>query len=663
MWTRIGDPEVLAASGGEGHGRLVGRDTEAGTLRDLLREHRLVTVTGPAGVGKSRLAAAVVTATRDATRQHVVPVCWQGPGRAEPGALAATVLRAVSGIRPRRDPAGVDAVLRALPGERNLLFVDDVDPVHEECVGLVQHLLMTVPGLRVLVTARRPLGLGDERVVRLGPLDVRRPDAAGAGAPDGGDAYGAAVELFLARARTVVDGFRPEGAELDAVTEICETVEGMPLAVELAAAQLDRHRPAEVARLLRRHQCWLTDPHRPLRRHRSVREAIGSGYVLCDRTLRVVWGRASAFSGPFTEATAVFLCAGGGVEPHDVPGALARLAAIGVLELTGDPGGLRTPRYRMRRAARDFGAERLRQAGESDVAAERLMVHCRRVASVAGSLWSTGSQAQAVRLVRDEADDVTAMVEYALRRPERSEHVEAALAAVVDLWFWWSVYDRWEQGRDLLLRLLPLCDPADPLLVRGLWLAAWLAVAGDPETARTLLGRAWPAAVLAGDDATIGRIAHVEGMLALHRGDVHCAAEHFGEAARTIPPYAPGGPSPAVSLAARAVAQAMFDPGAARRSARRALSRPGIRHDNWARLVARYARAFVDHRAGHAGRARHRARRALATLDPALPAPYGAEALVRLIGEIEGGTGPRLRLRPAPLSRPLSPRATAGARR
>ncbi|MDG9717868.1 AAA family ATPase [Streptomyces sp. DH24] len=658
MWTRIGGPEVLSASSGEAPGRLVGRDPETETLRELLRKHRLVTVTGPAGVGKSRLADAAVATTRDAPWQHVVRVHWQGRGRAAPGALAAAVVRSVSGVRPRRDSAGVDTVVRGLPGVRNLLFVDDVDPVHGECVGLVQRLLMTVPDLRVLVTARRPLGLGDERVLRVPPLSVR-PGAGESGAERG--EHGPAVELFLARA--LVDGFRAEGAELDAVTEICEALEGVPLAIELAAAQLDRHRPAELARLLRRHQCWLASLHAPLRRHRSLRDAVGASYVLCDRTLRVVWGRASSFAGSFTEGTAVFLCAGGGVAPHDVPGALARLAAIGVLERIGDPGGVRQPRYRMRRAARDFGAERLRDAGESPVALERLMVHCRRVASVAESLWSTGCQSQAVRLVLDELDDVTAMVEYALQHPE---HAEAALDVVVGLWFWWAVYDRGEQGRGYLLRLLPLCDSDDPLVVRGLWLAAWLAVAGDPRGARTLLGRAWQAAVLAGDDATVGRVAHVQGVLALHLGDVRSAAEHFQEAAETIPPHAPGGPTPALSLAARAVAQAAFAPGAARRTARRALRHPGIRQDLWACLVARYACAFVDHRAGHGGRAWRRARRALATLDPALPAPYGAAALRELVADIECGAEarfPLFHLRPVPLPRvqASAPPATAGA--
>lgn len=651
MWTRMGGPELRPASGEEGHG-LVGRETESRALRELLLEHRLVTVTGPAGVGKSRLAAAVVDETRDAPWQHVVRVRWQGRGRAAPGALATTVVRSVSGVRPRRDPVDVGTVLRGLPGERNLLLVDDVDPVHDECVGLVQHLLMTVPGLRALVTARRPLGLGDERVLRLGPLGTRERT--------GEAEHGAAVELFLARARSLVDGFHAEGADLDAVAEICETLEGVPLAIELAAAQLDRHRPAELARLLRRHQCWLTAPHAPLRRHRSLREAVGASYVLCDRTLRVVWGRASSFAGSFTEGTAAFLCAGGDVEPHHVPGALARLAAIGVLEPMSDPGGVRQPRYRMRRAARDFGAERLREAGEFPVAVERLMAHCRQVASVAENLWDTGCQSQAVRLVRDEADDVSAMVEYAL---QHTEHAQAALGVVVDLWFWWAVYGGEEQGCNHLLRLLPLSDSDDPVVVRGLWLAAWLSAGRDPQTARTLLGRAWPAAVLAGDDATIGRLAHVHGVLALHAGDVRLAARHFGEAAQTIPLYAPGGPSSAVSAAARALSQAAFAPAEARRNARRVLRHPEIRHDRWGCLVARYAYAFVDHRAGRGGLAWRRAHRALATLDPGLPAPYGTTALRELLEDIESGTGPRLHLRAFPLPLPAPPPATAQAAR
>ncbi|MGC0330518.1 putative ATPase [Streptomyces sp. SAI-170] len=508
----------------------------------------------------------------------------------------------------------------------DVLFLDDVDPVHTECARLVQRLLMDVPGMRILVTSRTALGLGEERVLRLAPLSTTARDGAGGRSP--------AARLFLERARG-------EGPfDLPAVHEVCRLLEGVPLAIELAAAQTLRHSVDELARLLRRHQCWLSGPQPGApRRHRSLRSAMGSVYALHDRAVRVVWARASVFAGSFGESAATFLCAGGGVEPYEVPGCLVRLAAAGVLRPEGDPGGVHRPRYRMTGAARDFGAERLRAAGELPVAVERLVTHGRRVAEVAEDLWSAGSQRQAVRLLAEEQDDLMAVAHHALERPE---HTEAVLETVVGLWFWWVVYDHADAGRDLLLTLLGRCAPDSPLAVRAQWLAAWLTAPGDPGTARTLLGRAWPAAVLAGDDASLGRIAHVQGMLALRERDSVAAAAHFKEAADIIPPHAPGGPSAAVSLAALAVAQTAFDPAAARRSARRALSHPDVREDTWACLLARYARAVVDHHHGRRGRAWHRARRALAALDlelPApLPAPHGRAALHVLITDIESGT-------------------------
>ncbi|MEU6578985.1 AAA family ATPase [Streptomyces sp. NPDC046805] len=648
MWTYVGGSGIRTASGGRVPDELVGRGREMADLRRMLTAHRLVTVTGPVGVGKSRLAAAVAARVTDEAQRRIVRVRWQGTGPAGPGTLSATVLQALTGKRPRPDARDVTRALRgphAPCAQRVLLFLDDVDPGHAECLHLVQQLLMAMPALHVLVTSRRVLGLGDEHVLRLAPLCVEAPDDHDGPAP--------AVELFLARARAMAGEPGTEEVEPEAAQEVCRLLEGVPLAIELAAAQTTRHSVGELAELLERHQCWLSSPHPAVRRHRSLREAVGASYVLCERGLRTVWGRASIFEGSFAETTATYLCAGGGVKPHRVPAYLAQLAAVGVLEPVNDPGGVRQPRYRMTRAAREFGAERLREAGEFPVAAERRVLHCRGVAEVAENLWSTGDQRQAVHIVQDEQADLTAMVQYALIR---TDHAEAALETVVNLWFWWAVYGRAEEGRAHLTRLLPLCDDDGPVMVRALWLAAWLTVGSDPRTARTLLGRAWPAAVSAGDDATVGRIAHVQGLLALRLQDAEGAAAHFREAADVIPAYAPGGPSPAVSRAALAVTQAGFAPAAAWRSAHRALAaHPGVRDDLWATVLARHALALVDYRRGHTGRAWRRARRALATLDDGLPAPHGSAALRQLVADIETGVPGRLRPCSVPMPRTGEP--------
>ncbi|CAL9607005.1 ATP-binding protein [Streptomyces sp. enrichment culture] len=609
---------------------LVGRDREVSEVRGLVAAHRLVTVVGGVGVGKSRLAAAALpgagrTRTGPGPRERVVRVRWRGTRPATPGQVAAAVFHAVTGAPPRSGPVGVADVATRLAGSgRTLLFLDDMDAAHRACVGVVRELLEAVPGLRVLVTARQPLGLGEERVCRLGPLPV---SAGAAGVSP-------AAELFLAAVReacgdAVADAVGPAAAE-----EVCRSLEGLPLAITMAAQQLADRSADELARALRHGQCWLTSERAALRRHRSLRSAVGAAYALCDRTERVVWARGSVFAGGFDESAAAFVCVGGSVAPQDVPACLARLAAAGVLELMGEPGGLRAPRYRMARAARDFGTERLWEAGEAEIAAERLAVHARRVAVVAEGLWNAGGQAQAAQLLSDERENLHAVLDRAVRRPEQASEV---LETVAGLWFWWVVYGEREAGLRHLLRLLPHAPADRPVTVRALWLAAWLSACDAPRTADELLRRAWPAAVMLGDSAAVGRIAHVQGVLALHEGALAEAADHFREAASLVPARAPGGPSPAVSLAALAVAQAGFAPGAAHRTARRALAQREARGDAWATLVARYARAYVDQRRGHPGRAWRRTRRALASLDARLPLPYGSDALRRLLEDLERG--------------------------
>ncbi|MFI0977529.1 hypothetical protein ACH4SP_10920 [Streptomyces sp. NPDC021093] len=285
---------------------------------------------------------------------------------------------------------------------------------------------------------------------------------------------------------------------------------------------------------------------------------------------------------------------------------------------------------------------------------ERRLIHYGNLAVAAGRLWDNGCQSQAALLVQEEHEDLTATIQYALGDPG---HAEAALETVTGLWFWWAVHGRADEGHAHLLQLLDGRLPDGPGTAPALLLAAWLTAGSDPHSARVLLGRAWTCAVLAGDSVALGRIAHVQGLLALHRQDHEAAAAHFQEAADTIPRHATGGLSAAVSQAAAALAQASFDPGAARVSARRALTAPGAQPDDWACVTARYARAFVDHQEGRSGRAWRRAQRTLATLDDRLPTPHGHLALRRLVSDIESGApaAPSLSCGPPPRARVPAP--------
>ncbi|MFF3771804.1 ATP-binding protein [Streptomyces sp. NPDC002232] len=633
MWTRGEERDGRFVGGFRDDRPLVGRDAELATLRRAVADHRLVTVTGAAGTGKSRLALAAVTAPLDSPWRTVVRVRWHDGIPVGRRALTARVDRALGGT------GGPDPV----PGARTasagdvLLLLDDVDPVHTECVGLVQALRMDRPGVRILVTSRRPLGLGDEEVIRLAPLPVEAAPGRAGPSP--------AAELLVSRARE--RGWR-EDPDTAAVTRVCRLLEGVPLALELAAGRLGEWTTEQLAEHLAAGQCRLADPAPVLLRHRTLRAAIGAVHALCDPAQRRVWRRLSVFAGHFTEAAAVAVCSGSDLAPHEVPPALATLGATGVLQVLGDAGGVRPLRYRMARAARDYGGERLAAAGELPVTRDRHALHLRGVAGVAETLWNTGLQRQALQAARDAHEDLAALVH---RAGDGTGHPDAALEAVLHLWFWWAVHDHAREGDGHLRLLLSRVAADSPLVARGRWLAAWLGAARDPRAAHRLLALAWPAAVLAGDDALLGRIAHVQGTLAWRRQDHESATAYYRQAADTTPSGAPGGPSPAVSLAALAVVQAHRAPEAAARTAARALAQPGCANDAWAAALAQYARAFADHRAGRGGRARHRARRALADLDARVEAPRTRRALRLLLAACDpaataSGTPGALQLRP-----------------
>ncbi|QES31062.1 hypothetical protein DEJ47_35745 [Streptomyces venezuelae] len=399
--------------------------------------------------------------------------------------------------------------------------------------------------------------------------------------------------------------------ELRLADDICRRLEGIPLAIELAAAQAAQYTLPQLAGMLERAQGWLGVADAPLRRHRSLRAAVGAGYALCGTAERTVWARLSVFAGSFDEDAAAYVCSGGGLDAQDVPASLARLVLASVLEPVRDPGGVLAPRYRMPAAVRGFGAERLQSAGETAAAVSRHLYWYGHVASTAHHLWSSGLHEQAVALVRDEEADLRAAL---AGEPSATDPVSTTLAVAVDLWFWWAVCGHAEEGRALLRRLLPLVRPETRMYGQALWLAGWLAVcAGAPVgEAAELLGRAWRVAVFAGDDATVGRVSHVLGALALADGRTERAIAYLRTAADTIPVHAEHGPPVAVSLALLAVAEAGVRPTEAWRSVRRASAGPQARHDVWTRSMTLYAQAFVDHLRGRRSRAWRRAHKALA---------------------------------------------------
>ncbi|MFI6874329.1 ATP-binding protein [Streptomyces sp. NPDC050400] len=622
----------------EAPSRLVGRDEELRRVRRLLRSHSLVTLAGPAGAGKSALAAEAA----ERFDAEVVRVRWW-----DSAAPTAHGVRAIAqAVLAHHAPVGTDAPDHA---ERMLLLLDDADPVREECIDMVQRLVAQCPGLRVLVTSRQPLGLGAERVVRLGPLALHAAD---------GRSPGPAVRLFRSRLdRRTATALDPGDAEL--VVDVCRRTGRTPLALELAARQARGRSLGELSDLLAGGDGWLSDDRRTgPHRHRSLHAAAGATYPLLDRRERVVWARASLFTGDFDEAAATFVCQGPDLPADLVPAALSRLAAATVLDVVDDPGGVVPARYRMPAASRSVGNAVLRAAAEWPAAADRHFTWQCLAADEAADLWRHGHQTLALDQLRAAAPDIAAALARSTAHPGRTAD---ALGLMVDLWFWWGVCGRAAEGYTTVRSLLRAARREEvPVPAGALWLAGWLAARlGRPE-APLLLGDAADAALAGNDLGLLGQISDALAVHAAFCGDRERAVSHLQEAVLLSPERPVYGPPAAVSQAVLACNEARTSPGRARAGLRRALSHPSARDDLWVRCTTGYALAFLDHVQGRKSKAWRRAHRVLADA-VALDAPVGIALARGLIHELATGAGPSTLPSPGSLHGPASPGRHASA--
>ncbi|MFK4249537.1 ATP-binding protein [Streptomyces angustmyceticus] len=590
---------------------VVGRAVEHEQVSGLLSGSPLVTLTGAAGVGKSVLAHAVLA---EHTARHGGTVlrvgCWDGPSEGGP---AEALLRAAGQAdaayrdtarplaRQTAEPAGTPSrpgrtpttsasapaggtAIAALAAycrrQRATVLLDDCDPVRGECARLVRRLLRADPSLRIVVTARGPLGLAEERVVELAPLAVTL----------GEGIAGPAVELLAARTGT---------AAPELLVAVCQALEGSPLAIALAAHQLDRMSlPQLAAQVDSDGPLFYSGPAATVR-HTSLHAAQAAGYALCSPTDRRVWARLSVLPGDFDPWLAGCVCAGGDVPAAAVDGALERLRTVSVVERVRDAGGMHEdtgaalpPRFRLPRAARDFGRAQLREAGEESAALRRFRQACAALAAEAQIAWQGPNQQVAVRLVEDEQANLDAAL---TRPPQDAEDALGALEIAVSLWFQWAACGFRREGRAHLDRLLLLCREDTALRARALWLAGYLAAQEQsPAAAQALLDEAWTAAVLHADTDGLARIAHAHAVRELYGGDTAAAVACLEEATRHQARDPWFGPGPAHSWALLAIALAPLDAERARAAAGRAWETRHSDGDFWLYSTVLYARALTE---------------------------------------------------------------------
>ncbi|AZM91943.1 AAA family ATPase [Streptomyces sp. W1SF4] len=603
----------------------VGRERELARTAALLRTERLVSLVGPAGIGKSRLAARTARAL---VREEGAEVVWAA--LASLSAPRGTLARELEG---------------RLEGRRALLVLDGCERLGERAGVLAGRLLARLPQVRILATSQRTLGFHDGAEVFVGPLPLppephdpasRRPsrdlpDRAGADAFRTAGADGcagaaevsgyASVRLYAQRARAADPSFELTDHNAAAVAALCRALDGIPAALELAAGRAGRYSPAEALHRL------TADPlgflaegaDRPggtdlLRAHR-----------LSSPGERLLWTRLSVFAGSFDEAAVAQVCGFGELGPEDAAETLRRLAPA-LLAEPGEPG-----RYRLPLSVRAYEARRLAHAPgtEAALAERRHHERCRVIAERAAWLWRSGAQPQARALALRELPELRRAMD-----PLSEAGPAGALEVAVSLWFLWSACGLEAEGRRHLERALALHP--EPRPARALCLAAWLAAAFGPAgAADPLLVEAWTAAVLEGEDTALAYLAHARGTAALWQDRPGEAGDEFRDALGQLPPEPEFGPGREVLRAALAMALAHTGPGPAPVGDGAGDDVPA---DLWARSWSDYAHALVQRREDRPALARTRLVAAL-EIQLALGDRLGQALSAELLAELEAGLG------------------------
>ena len=421
----------------------VGRTDERAELARALREARLVTVTGPGGAGKTRLAREVAAAATtpdsdDAHRLFPAGVWWVELAPIDDGSDVAPAVAAVLGVRPGPGREVTDAIADALRGahgqRRTLLILDNCEHVVEAAAALAEELLRAVPALTILATSREALAVEGERAWILPPLASPPVDTATAASI----AHYDAVRLFVDRAGAASRTFALTDRTAPAVAAIAARLDGLPLALELAAARVGALGVEQIAARLDDAFTLLNRGRRTaLPRHRTLRALLDWSYELLNEPERLVLARLATFRGPFTLDAAEAVGVGGSRDRADGGAAieaLSRLVEQSLVEVRDVDG---EARFRMLETVKQYGRARLAEdpSEERATRARHAAWVCALTERAEPATWSAARGRTVARLARD-VDEIRAALDWAIG--DGGDAVLAVRIGAALAWFWYS---------------------------------------------------------------------------------------------------------------------------------------------------------------------------------------------------------------------------------
>jgi predicted ATPase len=444
----------------------VGREKELVQIKQCLAKHRLVTLTGSGGIGKTRMA---IQAAREVVAEYP-----QGVWLAElaPVADPRLVLQAVAAVWDVREEQGrpLQVTLADYLREKTLLLVpDNCEHVIDASSQLVGTLLQRCPGLRILATSREALGVEGEFVVRVPSLSLPPTGPASRETLEGSEA----VRLFVSRAATALPGFELTDANAAAVAQVCHRLDGVALALELAAARIRALRVEQIAARLDDAFHLLTGGSRAvLPRQQTLRATMDWSHALLSDAERACFRRLAVFAGGWTLEAAEAVSAGDGVETSDVLDLLAQLGNKSLVVIDREPG--QEARYHLLETIRQYAWEKLQEAGEREESrTQHLRTYCKLAQEAEPKLYGA-QQLEGLAQLDTEQSNIRAALEWGLEnRLETGAQLSAAL-------FWyWHLRGRYADGYIRLQRALAITSGESKalralLLSRAGYLARWL---------------------------------------------------------------------------------------------------------------------------------------------------------------------------------------------
>lgn len=418
----------------------VGRDADVAAVRELVAEHRLTTLIGPGGSGKTRLATETAQTMTGDLPDGIWLVEFAPIG--VDGDVAQTTLSALGlrdallGGSPDADP--VDGLIVAIRDREMLLILDNCEHVIESVAELATRVLGECHRLRILATSREPLGITGESLWQVDPLAL----PAGAGPAD--VASSPALRLLLDRAGAVRKDVGTDDDTTALMVRICRALDGMPLAIELAAARLRTMTIEQLAnRLDDRFRLLSSGSRTALPRHKTLRAVVDWSWELLTDSEQLVLRRLSVFSGGAGLEAAERVCLGDDVEPDQVLELLTSLAEKSLVV----PAGAGGPRYRMLTTIKEYAADRLAESGESDQAREAHLAWFTELAETAEPHLRRAEQLEWLAVLEADHDNLSSALRGAIAAGDAQAAMRLAAATG---WYWW-LGGRRTEGLDLLI--------------------------------------------------------------------------------------------------------------------------------------------------------------------------------------------------------------------